>query len=70
VPLFTTVGGNHLAEMSVVAAAFAVVTFPSTSLWCLFGTAISDLLATGRRRRWFNLAMAVLMIASVVPALA
>lgn len=69
VPIFTTVGGDHLAEISQVAALFVVVTLPSCTLWCLFGTFIAQLLDNERRRRWFNAAMAVLLVLSVAPAL-
>ncbi len=58
-----------LTAVSRVAAAFALTAFPSTVVWCLFGTAISRYLGSERRVAIFNGAMAVLLVASMVPTL-
>ncbi len=58
-----------LAGVSRVAAAFALTAFPSTVVWCLFGTAISRYLGSKRRVAIFNGVMAVLLVASMVPTL-
>jgi threonine/homoserine/homoserine lactone efflux protein len=68
-PLFTTADGNHVVEISQVAGLFALVTLPSCALWCLFGTWIARLLNEDRHQRWFNIAMAVLLVVSVAPVL-
>lgn len=65
---FTTAGGSA-AEIARLAATFGLVCVPVLSVWCLFGTAIARFLENDRRRRIFNGAMAVLLIASVVPTL-
>ncbi len=69
VPLFTTVGGNHLVEVGRIAALFALVCFPCVSAWCLFGAAMARFLADPAWRRAFNVAMALLLVASVVPTI-
>ncbi len=58
-----------LSAVSRVAFAFALTAFPSTLVWCLFGTAISRYLDSDRRVAIFNVTMAVLLVASMVPTL-
>ncbi len=69
VPLFTTPGGNHLVEVGRIALVFGLVCYPCISVWCLFGGAMSRFLQDERRLRWFNITMAVLMVASIMPSL-
>jgi threonine/homoserine/homoserine lactone efflux protein len=54
----------------LVAAAFALVNLPSVSVWAGFGTALRGWLADPGRLRWFNLAMGLLLAATLWPMLA
>ena len=67
--LFTTPTGNPWIEVGIVALFFGLVCLPNGVVWCLFGTAIARFLANDARRQIFNVVMAVLLIASVVPVL-
>jgi len=67
VTTFTTVGGNPFFETLVIAAAFALVTFPCIAAWTLFGMAIRRLLRSERALKAFNIAMALLLAASLLP---
>lgn len=58
------------ASVLWVALAFGVVNLPSISLWTAMGTALTQLVATPRRRRAFNWTMAGLLVASSLPMLA
>jgi threonine/homoserine/homoserine lactone efflux protein len=58
-----------LTSLAAVIAIFAVVNLPSLSAWVLSGTALRRVLAAGRRIVAFNIAMAVLLVASMIPAL-
>lgn len=53
----------------LVAAAFAIVNFPSVSTWAGFGVALRGFLADPVRLKWFNIAMGVLLAATLVPML-
>lgn len=64
-PAFTTVGGDLIRELGVIAFAYIVTCPPSGALWCGFGMAISRLLRTDRAWAWFNGAMAALLVASI-----
>jgi threonine/homoserine/homoserine lactone efflux protein len=67
--VFIDPGGNRALQVVGIAALFAAVVLPNCLAWAVFGRAIARFLADDRRRRWFNVAMAVLLVASTVPAL-
>ncbi|MFC3674544.1 LysE family translocator [Ferrovibrio xuzhouensis] len=66
VAAFTTPGGNYAVELTLIAVVFTLINLPCVSLWALFGTGLGQLLTRTSWRRAFNLAMAVLTIASAV----
>lgn len=57
-------------SVAIVAGAFALVSFPSISVWAWLGVAIRQWLSSGPRLRAFNLGMALLLILSLYPVLA
>lgn len=61
--------GNYLASLILLIAVFAVVNMPSISVWAISGVALRRLLAKGRRIAIFNVTMAVLLVASMLPVL-
>lgn len=63
---FTSGGGNYLAETAFIAGVFILVTYPSVTAWCLFGTAIGSLLRSDRVLRIFNWTMGGLVAASIL----
>ena len=58
-----------LLSVVLVAAAFAIVNFPSVSVWAAFGVALRGFLADPVRLKWFNIAMGVLLAATLIPML-
>lgn len=52
-----------------LAAVGGLVTLGSTLVWAAFGSALRPVLAVPDRARWFNRAMASLLILSLLPAL-
>jgi threonine/homoserine/homoserine lactone efflux protein len=67
--LFTTSAGSKVWEVATIAVLFGLVCIPNGVVWCLFGRGIAGFLEDDRRRRWFNLAMAILLVASGIPTL-
>ena len=67
VTTYTTVGGSLLLESAVIAAVFIPVCLASLAIWAGFGTAIAGWLRSAARLRAFNIAMALLLVASLVP---
>jgi len=53
----------------VMVGIFALATVVSVIIWTAFGTVVARLLGTPRRARIFNIVMALLLIASIVPML-
>jgi threonine/homoserine/homoserine lactone efflux protein len=67
--MFVDPAGNKLLQIIGIAALFAIVVLPNGVAWAVFGRGIARFLSNDTRRRWFNIAMAVLLVASTVPAL-
>lgn len=63
------VSENYTRSVVVVALVFGLVTFPCIALWVLFGSAMRRFLNNPRLVRPFNIAMAALLAASIVPVL-
>jgi threonine/homoserine/homoserine lactone efflux protein len=53
----------------VTAAIFFLLLIPATLVWSAFGAGIRKLLGSGRALRLFNLCMAALIVASMLPVL-
>ena len=68
VSTFTTVGGDLMAEVMAMSLIFMVVTFPSASMWAMFGLMIGKFLQTPGRLRAFNWTMAGILMLSLLPA--
>lgn len=53
----------------IVGAVFAVINLASVSIWAISGQSLRRLLTTPVRLRFFNVTMAVLLVASMLPVL-
>lgn len=65
---FTTVGGEQRLEVAILAATFCAVGLISSSAWTVLGVGVGQLIQS--RPQWlrvFNLIMAALLVASIVP---
>jgi len=60
---------HSLGSVAIVAGAFAVVCFPSNSVWAWLGTVVRRWLSNATRLRLFNFTMAGLLVASLYPVL-
>jgi threonine/homoserine/homoserine lactone efflux protein len=58
-----------VSSVLLVAFAFAIVNLPSVSTWAGFGMALRGFLSDPVRLRWFNIVMALLLVASLWPML-
>jgi len=66
VALFMPAAPEPWIGLLAVIVAFAAVTLPCAGSWMLVGVAVEKLLIDGRRRRWFGVVMALLMVYTVV----
>lgn len=60
---------GYVANVLVIGLIFVVVNLPCIAAWTGFGVALRRLLARPRVLRAFNLGMAILLVASLAPAL-
>jgi threonine/homoserine/homoserine lactone efflux protein len=60
---------HYPATMLVVVLTFAGVNLPSVSTWAGFGSVLREWLSHPVRLKWFNIAMAALLVASLWPML-
>jgi threonine/homoserine/homoserine lactone efflux protein len=61
---------DHYADtVMLIFLAFAIATIPCVSAWAGFGSALRSWLADPVRLKWFNISMAVLLMASLWPML-
>ncbi|MCE2517134.1 MAG: LysE family translocator [Alphaproteobacteria bacterium] len=67
---FISPDANFTAQFIVLLAAFTVITFAAVTTWAGFGLIIGRLIQTDRRQRLFNITMAVLLVASILPVAA
>jgi threonine/homoserine/homoserine lactone efflux protein len=59
-----------LLTVLIVIITFTVINLPSVSCWAGFGMALRDFLAHPARLKWFNIAMGLLLAATIWPMLA
>lgn len=67
VTTYTSPAGNVFWEVVVIAVVFGIVSLPCVALWTSFGTAVGRLMRQPKWLRIFNVSMAVLLVASVIP---
>ena len=64
-----TTHDRYYFTVFLVSAAFTLVNIPSISVWAAFGTMLRDWLSDPLRLKWFNMIMALLLVASLWPML-
>ena len=67
VSLFISPDFAFAPQMATMLAAAAVITVAAVATWTAFGVVISGFLDTPRRLRVFNVTMALLLVASMLP---
>ena len=69
VSAFTRGPDKIFSDLFIFVAVFFIVTASSACIWTAFGTGLSTLLNQQRNLRIFNLSMALLLLASLIPVL-
>jgi threonine/homoserine/homoserine lactone efflux protein len=59
---------NYLMSLLMVGGVFGVINWPSVGVWAGFGVALRQMLQDPVKVRVFNIAMALLLVASLAPA--
>ncbi len=63
-----TVPENYTVSLVVITLLYALTGTPGSLVWAAFGSAMRNFLQDPVKVRWFNRAMAVLLVASLYPA--
>lgn len=64
---YSTGPDNIVTDLMVMVPIFVLATLSSACTWCLFGTVIGQFLKQDSALRRFNIAMATLLLVSIVP---
>lgn len=67
VSAYTSVSSDIFSQVLFIAFAFFIVAFPCLSIWLVFGASLKKYLKSAKHQKVFNLSMALLLVASVVP---
>lgn len=65
--VYTTAGADASLQIVMIAGVFFLMAFPSAGVWMVFGVGLKKLLSDPRHQRFFNIAMASILVASVLP---
>ncbi len=65
-----SIPGDPIMSALAISAAYLLVGFPSSAIWAGFGVGLRQFLADPKRLRAFNIAMALLLVASLYPVIA
>ncbi|WEM44916.1 LysE family translocator (plasmid) [Photobacterium sp. DA100] len=66
---FTVSGGEFSTQTLTLAGTFLVISFPCVGIWLYFGSWLKRYLNNAAHRKWFNLSMSGLLVASVLPVI-
>jgi threonine/homoserine/homoserine lactone efflux protein len=56
---------NYIQNAIIISVVFLIIGLPSIGSWLLFGASLRKILKNEKHQRWFNIAMAVCLIASI-----
>lgn len=66
---YTTAGTDIYLQVLIIALAFFAVGSPCVAAWLFFGVGLKRYLQQPRHQRWFNIAMGLLLVASILPVI-
>ena len=64
---FTTLDANYFLQVAIICISFAVIIVPCAGAWLVFGAGLQRFLHDPAHLRLFNIAMALLLVASILP---
>ena len=69
VSAYTSITADIFSQVLFIALAFFIVAFPCVGIWLFFGVGLKKFLNSPKHQKIFNLSMALLLVASVIPVL-
>ena len=65
----TDSSNNARDKVLIVSCTFVIITLPSAGIWLVFGAGLQHLLSNPKHFRIFNISMAILLVASILPVI-
>jgi len=69
VSAYTYAASDIFIQVVYIALIFLIVAFPCVGIWLVFGAGLKKYLKSSRHQRTFNLSMAFLLVASILPVI-
>ena len=66
---YTSADDNFFLQVAIICISFALITFPCAGIWLVFGAGLQRLLRDPKQLRLLNYAMALLLVASILPVM-
>ncbi|MGD2173165.1 MAG: LysE family translocator [Gammaproteobacteria bacterium] len=67
---YTSLDSNFFVQVAIICVTFFFITLPCAGAWLVFGASLQRLLRDPKHLRVFNIAMALLLVASILPVIA
>jgi threonine/homoserine/homoserine lactone efflux protein len=64
---YTTLDDNFFVQVTIICITFMIITFPCAGVWLVFGAGLQKFLRDPAHLKLFNIAMALLLVASILP---
>ncbi len=64
---YTSLGDNFFLQVAIICISFVFITVPFAGVWLVFGAGLQRFLHDPGHLRLFNIAMALLLVASILP---
>jgi len=66
---YTTLDENFSLQVVIICITFTIITFPCAGIWLVSGAGLQRFLRDPHHLRLFNIAMALLLVASILPVI-
>jgi len=64
---YTTLDDSFFIQVAIVCVTFMIITFPCAGVWLFFGAGLQKFLRDPAHLKLFNIAMALLLVGSILP---
>jgi threonine/homoserine/homoserine lactone efflux protein len=64
---YTSLDDNFFLQVLIICVTFMIITIPCAGIWLVFGAGLQHFLKDPRHLKIFNISMALLLIASILP---
>ncbi len=66
---YTTLDDNFFIQVLIICVTFMIITIPCAGIWLVFGAGLQRFLRDPKHLQVFNIAMALLLVASILPVI-